>query len=75
VDDLEADRLLDQGEAARFLGLSKATLARWRCLGGGPPFVKLGGRVLYARQRLKEFVQLHERFSTNDPGPEAARTP
>jgi len=69
MSDLEADRLLDQREAARFLGLSPATLARWRSIGGGPSFVKLGARVRYARRALEDFVRLRERYSTADPGP------
>ena len=32
--------------AARW-GLSEKTLERWRMLGSGPVFLKLGGRVLY----------------------------
>ena len=27
--------------------VKEATLATWRCKGGGPDFVKIGGRVVY----------------------------
>lgn len=33
--------------------VTSATLATWRCRGSGPPFVKIGGRVLY---RLEDVV-------------------
>lgn len=63
-------RLLDEHEAAAFLRISPKTLQRWRWSGGGPPFVKLGSRVRYARCDLEDFVALRRRFSTADPGPE-----
>jgi Helix-turn-helix domain len=44
--------LLTPVEAAQVLGLSPATLATWRCLRKGPPYVKLGGRVGYQRDSL-----------------------
>jgi hypothetical protein len=34
------------------LGLSPATLATWRSLHKGPPYVKLGGRIGYQRDAL-----------------------
>ncbi len=34
-------------EAAAFLRLSPRTLERWRYLGCGPPYLKLGGRCVY----------------------------
>lgn len=34
--------------SARFRGrIAVRTLSNWRCLGTGPKFVKLGGRILY----------------------------
>lgn len=38
-------------KAAEILGLSPATLACWRSIGKGPPFVKCGQAVRY---RLKD---------------------
>lgn len=40
-------------EAGQILGLSAATLQRWRTLNEGPPFTKLGTHVvLYDRVQL-----------------------
>ena len=34
-------------EAAEYLGLTRSTLDHYRWAGGGPPYHKHGGRVLY----------------------------
>jgi excisionase family DNA binding protein len=41
------ERLLLADEAAERLRVAKQTLARWRVEGQGPPFIRLGSRVLY----------------------------
>lgn len=47
------DRLIDEIEAARFLGYSVRTLQNWRVRGGGPKFVKVSARsVRYCRRDL-----------------------
>ncbi len=56
-------------EAATYLRLRPATLERWRSVGGGPPFRKLGGRVVYALEELDAFADAGRRASTSDPGP------
>ncbi|PBJ82414.1 DNA-binding protein [Lysobacteraceae bacterium NML93-0399] len=33
-------------EAAAYLSLSHHTLAKWRCVGGGPEFLKWGERMV-----------------------------
>lgn len=47
-----ADRKLRARDAASYLGLAPATLSKYRCLGGGPPFMKLGRAVVYSRRDL-----------------------
>jgi hypothetical protein len=45
------------GEAAAALtGLAASTLAKLRCVGGGPPFIKLGRKVLYRRADLADWL-------------------
>jgi predicted DNA-binding transcriptional regulator AlpA len=46
---MDDDLMLDVQAAARFTGIAAATLAKMRCMGGGPLFVKLGRRVVYRR--------------------------
>ena len=48
--------LLTPEQTADRTRLSKSTLAKLRCRGGGPPFVKLGARVLYVAAELDEWV-------------------
>jgi predicted DNA-binding transcriptional regulator AlpA len=45
----EIDEAMDVQAAACFTGIAVATLAKMRCMGGGPLFVKLGRRVVYRR--------------------------
>jgi hypothetical protein len=46
------EMMLNITAASRFTGLRAATLAKMRCMGGGPVFVKAGRRVLYRRGDL-----------------------
>lgn len=55
-------------EAAEYLGLSPATLETLRTRGGGPPFVKLGRRVVYRQEDLKAWLARRLRRSTSDQG-------
>lgn len=43
--------------AAEYLDTSAATLAKWRYLGEGPPYVKLGRRVVYRRETLDAYLR------------------
>lgn len=54
-------------EAALYSGLSVATLAKLRSVGGGPRFFRRGRMVLYTRAQLDEWCQGEgERRSTAD---------
>ena len=56
-------------EAANYLRLHVVTLAKWRIASNdGPPFHKIGGKILYAQQDLDEWLERHRRTSTSDPG-------
>jgi len=44
-------------EAADFLRLSRGYLAKLRCTGEGPIFVKVGSKVLYRESDLNAFVE------------------
>lgn len=58
--------LLSTPKAASRLGLSPRTLEKWRLLGGGPPFRKLGRRVLYDPEDLADWLEDSIRYSTSD---------
>ena len=54
-------------EAAKHLGLAAATLAKLRCVGGGPLFTKLGRAVVYTVDDLEKWVAAQgKRRSTCD---------
>lgn len=63
------ETLLTEKQAAAFLGLAPRTLAKWRVVGGGPPFRKLSKRaVRYKRLDLMEWSDAQLRHSTSDTG-------
>lgn len=63
---LNAKVVLDPGETAVYLGVAVQTLARWRCEGGGPAFLKLGSRVRYERADLDLWLDARRRRSTSE---------
>jgi len=60
--------LLKPSAAAQYLSVSKSFLDKARVRGDGPPFSKLGHRVLYRREALDAFILAHERRSTSEVG-------
>ena len=64
-----SERLLVTKEAARRLGLSPQTLARWRVQGKGPTFLKIGRSVRYEPHAIDAFIAGRARTSTSDTGP------
>jgi len=56
-------------QAAQYLTVSVKTLAQWRWLGSGPPFVKVSARCIrYQTAALDTFVADRIRASTADQG-------
>lgn len=53
---------LNQEQLARRWNISPRTLERWRWLRQGPPFLRIGGRVVYRLQDIEayEAAQLHQ---------------
>ena len=47
-------------QAASFLGISDRTLSRWHLQRVGPPRIKIGGRVLYRREALLDWLIKNE---------------
>jgi hypothetical protein len=50
------DTVFDAVAAAGFTGLAVATLAKLRCIGGGPEYLKLGRKVAYRRADLVKWL-------------------
>jgi hypothetical protein len=74
------NRLLSRRDAAQFLTehgykTAPSTLAKFACLGGGPPFISFGRRPLYRPADLAAWAQARcsgSRRSTSDPGSQTA---
>jgi len=66
------DRLLNEREAAAFLGYSVRCLQNWRLRGGGPMYVKAKRSVRYRGRDLLAWVEGNLRRTTSDPGPASA---
>jgi len=60
--------LLITEQAATRLGLAVGTLAKMRVSGEGPPFHKVGRRVMYSESDLIAWINARRRRSTSDPG-------
>lgn len=65
-------QLLTPKEAAAFIGRSMSIMAKERCFGGGPKFIKLGQSVRYDLRHLEEYIAARVRRSTSDDGERAA---
>ena len=55
---------LNQVELSRRWSLSPRTLERWRWLGEGPRFLKIGGRVVYRLEDIEAYEAEQMRDST-----------
>lgn len=54
---------LDTNEAAKWLGVTRGTLAKWRVSGNGPAFSKIGNKVIYRLIDLQTY-QKERTFSS-----------
>ncbi|WP_275484641.1 helix-turn-helix domain-containing protein [Pseudovibrio sp. Ad14] len=56
-------------QSAEYLQLSHATLAKWRSVGGGPSYSKLGSRVYYSQSDLDAFLKARKLNHTASRAP------
>ena len=61
--------LLDTFQAADQTKLARATLAKLRVNGGGPPFVKIGAKVLYDGNYLEAWIAAQGKRRSTSDGP------
>ncbi|WP_087868384.1 helix-turn-helix transcriptional regulator [Bathymodiolus platifrons methanotrophic gill symbiont] len=55
---------INQKQLANYWGISERTLERWRGIGYGPVFIKIGGRVIYRQEDIREYENTHLNTST-----------
>ncbi|MEL7719028.1 helix-turn-helix domain-containing protein [Citromicrobium bathyomarinum] len=56
------DEYLNREQLAHELKVNPRTVMRWQNLPDGLPFVELGGRILYRRSSVMEWIASKERF-------------
>jgi hypothetical protein len=67
-----SDQLLNQTDVARRSGMSPRTLENWRWKGDGPPFLKVGHKVLCRLEDMEPYEKqsvrtTSARIPTNSP--------
>jgi predicted site-specific integrase-resolvase len=62
-------RHLNQRELAERWNISARSLERWRWIGEGPRFLKLGGRVVYRLEDIERYEAEQLRDSTAASAP------
>jgi len=55
------DKTMSAAEAASFIGYHVKTLERWRRTGGGPGWIRRGGRYFYLKSELNRWMAQGER--------------
>lgn len=64
------DQIYRPNKVSDYTGFAEQTLAKWRCLGSGPAYLKISGRIFYSGSALNAWIASAERGGT--PAPEAA---
>ena len=62
-----AGKLLSMREACEAFGISKTTLTDWKKR-GIVPFIRLGRRIYFERERVLEAGRAHQRYQHNRKG-------
>ena len=57
---------LHRKQTAAYLGVSLSWLDKARLSGLGPPFIAIGGRILYDSRDLEMFLQSNKHSSTSE---------
>lgn len=63
------DKFLTGAELASRWKLSHQTLANWRHAGKGPPFIRVGARVLYPTEGIEQFEKLSQQCASDNQEP------
>jgi len=70
---MREEAMLRTEQAAKYLGLSGATLCKWRVFGSGPRYKKLGRAVVYDPADLRDWLDARSQVSTSADAGYAAR--
>jgi transposase-like protein len=62
----DQDNYLCEKHLARKWGISFRTLQKWRWRNTGPPYIKIGGRVRYSPESIKNFEEDNKYLRKSD---------
>ncbi len=65
IESLRRKEYLTEEEAAKLFSIPASTLKTKRCRGGGPSYIKDGGRILYSKRSLVAYFD-SRRIKTNE---------
>lgn len=65
------EQFLTGAELAMRWKLSHQTLANWRHAGKGPPYIRVGARVLYPYEGITAFEKLSRQWLSNQSQPQS----
>ena len=60
------NKLLTEQQVAEQLSITTNTLRKWRWLGKGPTFIKIGAAVRYEADTLATFIRSNVKTSTSE---------
>jgi len=60
------NKLLTEEQVAEQLSITTNTLRKWRWLGKGPAFIKMGAAVRYESDTLATFIKSNVKTSTSE---------
>jgi hypothetical protein len=63
---LERQAVLGSAAAATYVGLASSTLAKLRCRGGSPTFLRLGRKIVYLRADLDSWLATRRARNTSE---------
>ena len=66
MSDFKHVNLLTTRQAAEYLNISPKTLEKYRLVGGGPQFIKIGKAVRYSLVDLDDWIKQHKYASTSE---------
>ena len=46
---------MSEAELSEYWGVKRKTLAKWRSLGNGPLYLKIGSKIHYLREGIEEY--------------------
>ena len=59
-------KLLTENQVANQLSITTNTLRKWRWLGKGPAFIKMGAAVRYEADAIAAFISSNVKTSTSE---------